>query len=76
MKPPTYIIALRQPILLRRELLTCTAVVTSIWPKKCGESIKRRDVQKAFAGLWKDDRTDKEIIDDIRAARNANIKEK
>lgn len=31
---------------------------------------------KSFAGLWKDDRTDKEIIDDIRAARNANIKEK
>ena len=30
---------------------------------------------KSFAGLWKDDRTAEEIIDDIRASRNANIKE-
>ena len=28
-----------------------------------------------FAGKWKDDRTTEEIIDDIRAARNANMRE-
>lgn len=28
---------------------------------------------RSFAGLWKDDRTAEEIIEDIRASRNANI---
>ena len=28
-----------------------------------------------FAGKWQDDRTAEEIIEDIRAARNANIRE-
>lgn len=28
-----------------------------------------------FAGKWQDDRTAEEIIDDIRAARNAHVRE-
>ncbi|MBP3768296.1 MAG: hypothetical protein J6I31_08475 [Prevotella sp.] len=30
---------------------------------------------KKFAGKWQDDRSSEEIIEDIRAARNAHIKE-
>ena len=30
---------------------------------------------KSFAGRWQDDRTAEEIIEDIRASRNANLKE-
>ena len=30
---------------------------------------------ESFAGKWQDDRSTDEIIDDIRAARNANMKE-
>lgn len=30
---------------------------------------------RSFAGLWQDDRTAEEIIEDIRASRNANINE-
>lgn len=29
---------------------------------------------KNFAGRWQDDRSAEEIIEDIRASRNANIK--
>ena len=30
---------------------------------------------KSFAGRWQDDRSAEEIIEDIRASRNANIKD-
>ena len=30
---------------------------------------------KSFAGKWQDERSAEEIIEDIRASRNANIKE-
>lgn len=30
---------------------------------------------KSFAGRWQDNRTAEDIIEDIRASRNANIKE-
>lgn len=30
---------------------------------------------KSFAGRWQDDRSAEEIIEDIRASRNANINE-
>ena len=30
---------------------------------------------KSFAGRWQDDRTAEEIIEDIRASRNANIRD-
>ena len=30
---------------------------------------------KSFAGRWQDDRSAEEILEDIRASRNANINE-
>ena len=37
------------------------------------ESSSERGWTKSFAGRWEDDRTAEEIIEDIRASRNANI---
>ena len=35
--------------------------------------IPKEDWTDSFAGKWQDDRTTEEVIDDIHAARNANI---
>jgi hypothetical protein len=35
----------------------------------------KEDWTESFAGKWQDDRTTEEIIDDIHAARNANMRE-
>jgi hypothetical protein len=37
--------------------------------------VEHKGWTKSFAGRWQDDRSAEEIIEDIRASRNANINE-
>jgi hypothetical protein len=44
-------------------------------PVKEEEADTGKGWTEKFAGKWKDDRTSEEIIEDIRAARNAHMRE-
>ena len=44
-------------------------------PENEGKTDAGKGWTEKFAGKWQDDRTAEEIVEDIRAARNANMRE-
>ena len=57
---------------VKLELIT---LLSSSVASSVSESSSEKGWTKSFAGRWEDDRTAEEIIEDIRASRNANIKD-
>ena len=57
---------------VKLELIT---LLSSSVANSVSESTNEKGWTKSFAGRWQDDRTAEDIIEDIRASRNANIKE-
>ena len=57
---------------VKLELIT---LLSSSVAQSVSEPSSEKGWTKSFAGRWQDDRTAEDIIEDIRASRNANIKE-
>ena len=57
---------------VKLELIT---LLSSSVAQSVSEPSNEKGWTKSFAGRWQDDRTAEDIIEDIRASRNANIKE-
>ena len=57
---------------VKLELIT---LLSSSVANSVSEPSSEKGWTKSFAGRWQDDRTAEEIIEDIRASRNANLKE-
>ena len=57
---------------VKLELIT---LLSSSVANSVSESTNEKGWTKSFAGRWQDDRTAEDIIEDIRASRNADIKE-
>ena len=57
---------------VKLELIT---LLSSSVARSVSETSDEKGWTKSFAGKWQDERSAEEIIEDIRASRNANIKE-
>ncbi len=57
---------------VKLELIT---LLSSSIASSVSEPSNEKGWTKSFAGRWEDDRTDEEIIEDIRTSRNAQLKD-
>jgi len=57
---------------VKLELIT---LLSSSVANSVSEQTEHKGWTRSFAGRWQDDRSAEEIIDDIRASRNAKIKD-
>ena len=57
---------------VKLELIT---LLSSSIASSVSEPSDEKGWTKSFAGRWEDDRTDEEIIEDIRTSRNAQLKD-